>query len=360
MIYYIKENYIQEKIYGLLGFAYHRTDEIGLKAILNNKFLPGGGDAYGRGAYLTYELESQLRSNMVNNYGEYIVKFKVNLDKVLIFDKNIQKIVYGKEMKIIDQISYFKLGKYFDNKIKDYFFDYNTKFTSVGARDFYDKFKFIPKILNGLLFTGKNDGLVLVMYNTNNMHPISYCFSDENKLNEKDLEWNKSLDKNLIKSYMLSVTSGSKDILQYYDYYEKVDNGFIKIQKKDKWGLLDKNFKEVIKPIYDAMDLYNLDKGFIKVLLNNKWGLLDKNFKEVVKPIYDDIDFYHYKRTGLIKVKLKDGYGLLDKNFNEIVKPIYYDIEIISRNKIKVQENSYVFKKIIINLNHNNSEEIIN
>ena len=36
------------------------------------------------------------------------------------------------------------------------------------------------------------------------------------------------------------------------------------------------------------------------------------------------------------------------------------NIEIISRNKIKVQENSYVFKKIIINLNHNNSEEIIN
>lgn len=213
MIYYIKENYIQEKIYGLLGFAYHRTNEDGLKAILNKKFIPGSGDAYGRGAYLTYELESQLNSNMVGLYGEYIVKFKVNLDKVLIFDKDIQKIVYGKEMKIIDQISYFKLGKYFDNKIKDYFFDYNTKFTSVGAKDFYTKFKFIPKILNGLLFTGEHDGLVLVMYNTNNVYPISYCYSSSNMLNEKDLEWQKSLDKNLFKNYILSITSGTKDFL---------------------------------------------------------------------------------------------------------------------------------------------------
>ena len=282
---------LSEKIFGLLGFAYHRTREGGLKNILNNKFLPGGGDMYGKGAYLTYELESQLNSNMVNNYGEYIVKFKVNLDKVLIFDKNIQKIVYGKELSLWEQLIRFRVdNKFRDKEVMDIYENKlsNVDYSSKVAFQFYDQYKFITKILNGILFTGKSDGLVLVMYNTNNMYPISYCFSDMYKLNEKDLEWNKSLDKNLFKDYMLSVTSGSKDILQYYDEYGKV-NGFIKVLLNNKWGLLDKNFKEVIKPIYDAMDLYNLDKGFIKVLLNNKWGLLDKNFKEVVKPIYDDI-----------------------------------------------------------------------
>jgi len=282
---------LNEKIFGLLGFAYHRTDQKGLQFILNKKFIPGSGAMYGKGAYLTYELDSQLNSNMVSNYGEYIVKFKVNLDKVLIFDKNIQKIVYGKELSLWEQLVIFKVEKVFGSKeIMDIYENElsNVDYSSKVAFQFYDQYKFITKILNGILFTGKSDGLVLVMYNTNNMYPISYCFSDMYKLNEKDLEWNKSLDKNLFKDYMLSVTSGSKDILQYYDEYGKV-NGFIKVLLNNKWGLLDKNFKEVIKPIYDAMDLYNLDKGFIKVLLNNKWGLLDKNFKEVVKPIYDDI-----------------------------------------------------------------------
>jgi len=411
---------LSEKIFGLLGFAYHRTREGGLKNILNNKFLPGSRAMYGKGAYLTYELDSQLNSNMVSNYGEYIVKFKVNLDKVLIFDKNIQKIVYGKELSLWEQLVIFKVEKVFGSKeIIDIYENElsNVDYSSKVAFQFYNQVKSITKILNGILFTGKNDGLVLVMYNTNNMYPISYCFSDTTKLNEKDLVWNKSLDKNLFKDYMLSVTSGTKDVLQYFDYYEKVDNGFIKIQKKDKWGLLDKNFKEILKPIYDSINFNFYDKGFIKIKLNNKIGLLDKNGKEILEPIYNDIDLkfsrdgfivlnlsnkfgflssdfknfikpiydsinFMYRFDGYIMVKVKDKYGLLDNNGKEIIKPIYdsMDIEYAYMNFIKVTVDnkwgllnidgkeilkpvyryvSIISKNDIKVINYDNSEEII-
>jgi len=342
---------LSEKIFGLLGFAYHRTREGGLKNILNNKFLPGGGDMYGKGAYLTYELDSQLNSNMVSNYGEYIVKFKVNLDKVLIFDKNIQKIVYGKELSLWEQLIRFRVdNKFRDKEVIDIYENElsNVDYSSKVAFQFYDQVKSITKILNGILFTGKNDGLVLVMYNTNNMYPISYCFSDTTKLNEKDLVWNKSIDKNLFKDYMLSVTSGTKDVLQYFDYYEKVDNGFIKIQKKDKWGLLDKNFKEILQPIYDYINFGYLDRNIIKIELNRKYGLLDKNFKEILEPIYNHIDL-KFSRDGFIVLHLSNKFGFLSSDFKNFIKPIYDSIDFMYRLdgyiKVKVKDKWVLLDK---------------
>jgi len=377
---------LSEKIFGLLGFAYHRTGEEGLKNILNNKFLPGGGAMYGKGAYLTYELDSQLNSNMVSNYGEYIVKFKVNLDKVLIFDKNIQKIVFGKELSLWEQLVIFKVEKVFGSKeIIDIYENElsNVNYSSKVAFQFYDQAKSITKILSGILFTGEKDGLVLVMYNTNNMYPVSYCYSDDTKLNEKDLEWQKYLDKNLFKDYMLSVTSGTKDVLQYYDDYERLGNGFL-VRINNKYGAVDSNFKEVIPLIYDSIYICDIKWGLIKVKLNNKYGLLDINFKEVLKPIYTLIDSFTKSNVkwGLIKVKLNNKYGLLDNNGKEIIKPIYdsMDIEYAYMNFIKVLLDnkwgllnidgkeilkpvyryvSIISKNDIKVINYDNSEEII-
>ena len=79
-----------ESVYGNLATVYHRTN---LKNVIYNfdkgdKFIPGGGDFYGKGMYSTFDLQTALRyNNGTANYGKYIIKFNVtNVNNYLIFD----------------------------------------------------------------------------------------------------------------------------------------------------------------------------------------------------------------------------------------------------------------------------------
>ncbi|HBH3655659.1 TPA: WG repeat-containing protein [Clostridioides difficile] len=111
--------------------------------------------------------------------------------------------------------------------------------------------------------------------------------------------------------------SDSKEEKVDYDYYNSstslaFKDGLARVKVGDKWGFIDKEGNEVIKPQFDGAYPFFEDLAAIKK--DGKWGFIDKEGNEVIKPQFNNT--YHFS-NGLAKVVLKE-YGYVDKN-GEIV-----------------------------------------
>lgn len=105
------------------------------------------------------------------------------------------------------------------------------------------------------------------------------------------------------------------------------ENGYIVAKDKEtnKHCILNKEFEEVIKPIYDDIELwYNT----IKICTDSKYGLLDEKYNEIIKPIYDSMEL----DNKLAILKLNNKYGLLSMTGKQLLSCIYDTIEIKKYN----------------------------
>ena len=183
---------LNEDITASRMIVYHRTGKkTGFnpsKNIADIGYNIGKGDYYGYGVYTTYDLESQLNNNMRNTYGNIIIESKIlDISKFLIFNYDIAKKIYKSRYQFRDQLEQI-LGKkewlnYKNNDdIKDIHYtldEGNVEYTSKLARDFSKLFRdSILRKLNGMIFTGENDGNVLVVYNRRNIEPLRYSEDD--------------------------------------------------------------------------------------------------------------------------------------------------------------------------------------
>lgn len=165
------KKFLVEKIVGNTGWVYHRTREnpethslfkSGINLSSNAKAL------YGQGLYSTYDLESQLNERMIELYGNYIIKGKINLDGMVILDKEVYDLKGSKES--------------FDEYLKSLNLGLNEKlvnsyeYTSDIALKIHEKV--ISQKHSGLVFTGRQDGRVAVIYDKQNFIP--YMWSDDN------------------------------------------------------------------------------------------------------------------------------------------------------------------------------------
>ena len=150
-----------------------------------NGYKTNIGNLYGYGIYTTYDFESQLTEYM-DTYGPIVIENKIlSLDGYLIFDYDIAKKIYGKNYTLDNQLKLI-VGKDCKDFLKSE--EYlnvitelqNKKYTSVSAKIFIDsviKTKIFHKI-KGIIFTGENDGRVLVCYDKKNIEPIKYTEDD--------------------------------------------------------------------------------------------------------------------------------------------------------------------------------------
>ena len=98
-----------------------------------------------------------------------------------------------------------------------------------------------------------------------------------------------------------------------YDYIGEFSNGYSVVKKNGRYGLIDTKAKEIIKPKYEDIgycDEYSnyvglgkkkvdhclftsiFKDGFAPVKINKKWGIIDINGNEIIKPQYDEIIYY--------------------------------------------------------------------
>jgi hypothetical protein len=197
----LNEELLDEDISSGSAIVYHRTGKYGdsaLKGIAADGYRVGGGAMYGVGVYTTYDLESQLQDYLRNTYGNIIIESKVlSMDKFLIFDYDIAKKIYGNVNYTLDNQLRLILGnnwRYFkDNDILKKLIEKVAivKYTADVADTFYQNFKdTIVRNLRGIVFTGRNDGKVLVSYDRKNVEPLRYT-TDEAQ------SWTNIINKNI-------------------------------------------------------------------------------------------------------------------------------------------------------------------
>lgn len=186
----ISQNVTSVDLKGNSLTVYHRTKDQDIAGnICSIGFMSGLGAAYGRGIYTTYDLKSSLRNYNLTTYGRQLVKASVDIYGFLIFDYDLSKQIYGNNYRIVDQIkniigeekvlnsSLNKKSQWDDlEKASDQLF--SVKWTSDIASRISNRYKLDSTGLNGIIFTGRNDGRVCLSYKEILVVPMSHAWID--------------------------------------------------------------------------------------------------------------------------------------------------------------------------------------
>jgi hypothetical protein len=168
-------------------------------------------------------------------------------------------------------------------------------------------------------------------------NPIAYIAAVKGKFGLLDVKFNTIHP--FSKDDMLGLFVNNTTLVQF------LNNG--------KYGLLNLEGHEVVKPIYNSMSVV-LEKILIvsKGGKTNEWGgiegskygVIDEKGKERLKLIYDDVKMYY---QNIFVLKLKDNWYAFDKNLNKLFSEGYAIIDQVSENSIIVnkggQEKDYSF-----------------
>ena len=97
-------------------------------------------------------------------------------------------------------------------------------------------------------------------------------------------------------------------------HFDGVDSTLlIMVELDGKYGFINENGKEVIKPIYENM--YNFSGDYVRLMLNGKWGYLDRFGKKVTPFIYDAVSPFV---NGYAEVVLNNEKMLIDLNGKKV------------------------------------------
>ena len=193
------------KVFGTMATVFHRTRKEDIVDFISKSgFLSSLNGLYGDGVYATYSIESQQTQRMLRNYGSFLIKAVVNLsNNFIIFDDDISRKVYGKRVSVKEQLDRHGLRSV-------------SAITADAALRLPGLNPGLERKVSGLVFTGKSDGNVIVVYDPKLIIPVSWSYSDEdylsippNKINWNKISSYKHLSKSL-KAIMNKMERGSR------------------------------------------------------------------------------------------------------------------------------------------------------
>jgi len=123
-----------------------------------------------------------------------------------------------------------------------------------------------------------------------------------------------------------------------YDHISSFFNGFARITEGDRVGLINKNFEIVLKPKYAAVEEFYDDVTYIKST-SGLFGCIDKNMNVRIKPQFDRI---YLEYNNFARVLKDDKWGMIDNQCNIIAKPIYDYANNYSKGFAKVEYNGKI------------------
>ena len=146
--------------------------------------------------------------------------------------------------------------------------------------------------------------------------------------------------------------SKNKEIFTSYSLVEPISNNdkndniwfeqnILKVQKNNKYGLIDYSGKELLECKYDKISVITGVENSILVEIDGKVGLVNSQGNIIVNPEYKSISALteDYK-NGYIVETLDNQYGIIDVNKTVVLKPEYEDIlNIYSEGKFVVKQN---------------------
>ena len=117
-------------------------------------------------------------------------------------------------------------------------------------------------------------------------------------------------------------------------WYEK---NVLKVQKNDKFGLIDLTGNEVIPIEYDEITVIRGIENSFKVKKDDKYGIVDGDGKTVIQAQYADIDVLGKDNKSGFIIKNTDGkYGIVDYSNAQILEAKYDSIEKVYGNDMYV------------------------
>jgi hypothetical protein len=157
--------FLVEKIVGNTGWVYHRTKNNPEESdIVTQGIKPSTNQSamYGKGLYCCYDLDQQLQPNMIK-YGNYILKGKIDLNGFAILDSEIYWLANPKGNF---ESHLRKIGTHIEIVKAE------SPYTSTIAEKIWKKCK--ESGYNGIIFTGRSDGKVAVIWNRRHFIPNMY------------------------------------------------------------------------------------------------------------------------------------------------------------------------------------------
>ena len=170
----IRETLLLEEVYGAQAVVYHGTradpQEL-ISALLNDEFVPGkgSGSMYGKGLYTVYNFKGTKTEK--GEYGDHVIKLKVNLYGYIIFDPDIALKVYKKPLTPAQQAEEVGYSETVIKALGGVKLPRDGVFTSDSALNVYKSLQYEVK---GLVFTGNNDGHVAVVYDPTTAVPMAW------------------------------------------------------------------------------------------------------------------------------------------------------------------------------------------
>ena len=117
----------------------------------------------------------------------------------------------------------------------------------------------------------------------------------------------------------------------------------LKYKKDGKYGLVNRDGKEITEPIYDDISAVKYKEGMFLVSQNEQYGIINMNGVEVIPVEYSSIivdNYYNvdskYQKTGFIVCKKDDTgyhYGYIDYKGDMVVNTEYSEIERITETE---------------------------
>jgi hypothetical protein len=185
--------FLSEEVFASLAIAYHRTRNLKkTNAIGESGFKAGSGKMYGKGIYLTYSFDDQQDDYMMEHYGPFIIRCKINLTDFLIFDADVAIKVYGANASLDAQLASFGISS---EMMKGVFYPSGSEYTSYKAKPFAHWFSRnankLKRRLKGLVFTGENDGRVIVAYDPTSVIPFAWARVINQAKTRETVRWHK-------------------------------------------------------------------------------------------------------------------------------------------------------------------------
>lgn len=100
------------------------------------------------------------------------------------------------------------------------------------------------------------------------------------------------------------------------EYLGDFSHGLAMVSLNEKYGCINKNGEFAAAPRFDRIYAINSSSSF-SAELGGKWGLFDRNGKEIIKPIYDSLGTFS---EGLAYIRLDGKMGYIDESGNVAIK----------------------------------------
>jgi len=285
--------YLNERVYGNLITAYSRTSRLSnIKNILKNGWRVGDYGDFGPGIYLGYNFEESEYADRW--YGTYIMKFAIKANnKLLIFDPDTAKTVYGKNSDLRSQIELIDPTLLKNEKVK--------KWLTRNQNGWYESqrssLSWLPNVvkdsINGIMIdTGpQTDGYVAVIYKPENVLTMTSWAKIPEIYNVQKLpkeEWSQATQLTMLSREAQGV---------FYKLIEKYDGDVYKLKTNPPTQEDLQAIAETMRfPTLSESDYLKALKQFYVEYHDYPTSIYDFTLEELIEEIdnTDYIDFYGY------------------------------------------------------------------